>query len=93
MKIIKQKYALSEQDMLMLDTRIVSSMMKHRYVVEFDDTPDIDSLDFNGCQGFYHIKSLKSKLYQFWFEKPTDGEAFYSTIIAYKMSMSSDNDK
>ena len=93
MKIIKQKYALSEQDLMMLDTRMVTAMMKNRYVVEFDDTPDIESLDFSGCQGFYHIKSLKSKLYQFWFEKPADGDAFYSTIIAYKMSMSSDNDK
>ncbi len=93
MKIIKQKYALSEQDMMMLDARTTSSMMKNRYVVEFTDTPDIDSLDFSGCSGFYHIKSLKSKLYQFWFEKPSDGDAFYSNIIAYKMSMSSDNDK
>jgi len=93
MKIIKQKYALSEQDMMMLDARTTSSMMKNRYVVEFTDTPDIDSLDFSGCSGFYHIKSLKSKLYQFWFEKPSDGDAFYSNIIAYKMSMSSNNDK
>ena len=95
MKIIQQKYALSDQDMTILDTRIITTMMKNRYVVEFDDTPDIDSLDFSGCTGFYHIKSLKSKLYQFWFEKPADGEAFYSTIIAYKMSMStsSNNDK
>ena len=93
MKIIKQKYALSEQDMMMLDARTTSSMMKNRYVVEFTDTLDIDSLDFSGCSGFYHIKSLKSKLYQFWFEKPSDGDAFYSNIIAYKMSMSSDNDK
>jgi hypothetical protein len=87
MKIIKQKYALSEQDMLMLDRKTLTVMMKNRFVVEFDDTPDIDSLDFTGCQGFYHIKSLKSKLYQFWFERASDGEAFYSTIIAYKMSM------
>jgi len=93
MKIIKQKYALSEQDMMMLDARTTSSMMKNRYVVEFTDTPDIDSLDFSGCSGFYHIKSLKSKLYQFWFEKPSDGDAFYSNIIAYKMSMSSEDDK
>jgi hypothetical protein len=93
MKIIKQKYALSEQDMMMLDARTTSLMMKNRYVVEFTDTPDIDSLDFSGCSGFYHIKSLKSKLYQFWFEKPSDGDAFYSNIIAYKMSMSSEDDK
>ena len=78
---------------MMLDSKTITVMMKNRYIVEFDDTPDIESLDFSGCSGFYHIKSLKSKLYQFWFEKPADGEAFYSTIIAYKMSMSSNNDK
>ena len=93
MKIIKQKYSLSEQDLMMLDSKTITVMMKNRYIVEFDDTPDIESLDFSGCSGFYHIKSLKSKLYQFWFEKPADGDAFYSTIIAYKMSMSNDNDK
>jgi hypothetical protein len=93
MKIIKQKYSLSEQDLMMLDSKTITVMMKNRYIVEFDDTPDIESLDFSGCSGFYHIKSLKSKLYQFWFEKPADGDAFYSNIIAYKMSMSSDNDK
>lgn len=93
MKIIRQKFALSEQDMMMLDTKVLTSMMKNRFVVEFDDTPDIDSLDFTGCSGFYHIKSLKSKLYQFWFENSKDGEAFYSTIIAYKMSMPSEGDK
>lgn len=93
MKIVRQGFAVSEQDLMLLDPKIITQMMKNRVVVEFDNHPDIDSLDFNGCSGFYHIKSLKSKLYQFWFEKLADSDAFYSNIIAYKMSMSSDDDK
>jgi|TARA_B110000908_G_scaffold11380_1_gene13397 hypothetical protein len=92
MKILKQGYALSEQDLEMIDPKIITQMMKTRIVVEFDDNPDIDNLDFGGCTGFYHIKSLKSKLYQFWFENSKDSESFYSNILAYKMSMSSDYD-
>jgi len=91
MKIVKQGFSLSDQDLQMLDPATITKMMSNRYVVEFDDTPEIESLDFSGCSGFYHIKSLKSKLYQFWFENPSDGERFYSNIIAYKMSVSSEH--
>lgn len=87
MKIVKQGLALSDDDLHIVNSDVVTDMMKHRLVVEFDDEPDIDSLDFKGCAGFYHIKSLGKKLYQFWFEDITDYDAFYSNIIAYKMSI------
>ena len=87
MKIVKQGLALSDEDLHIIDQEVVTKMMKHRLVVEFDVEPDIESLDFSGCMGFYHIKSLGKKLYQFWFEELSDYDAFYSNIIAYKLSV------
>ena len=46
----------------------------------------IDRLDFSGTRGFYLIKSLGYKLYQFWFEDPMDYEDFRANILAYKLS-------
>lgn len=86
MKIVKQGLSLSEDDLALIDPKVVTTMMKQRLVVEFDESPDIDNLDFSGASGFYHIRSLGSKLYQFWFEKAQDYDAFYQNIIAYKLS-------
>jgi hypothetical protein len=85
MKIIKQGLALSDEDLNLIKPETVTMMMKHRLVVEFDEAPDLDSLDFSGCQGFYYIKSLGNKLYQFWFENKHDFDTFYNNLIAYKM--------
>ena len=85
MKIVRQGFALSEDDLQLIDTSVITSMMKQRLVVAFDDDPNLDTLDFSGCQGFYHIKCLGKKLYQFWFEDISDFNAFYSNIIAYQM--------
>ena len=87
MKIVKQGLALGENDLHLIDSMIVTKMMRNRLVVEFDQEPELESLDFTGCSGFYHINSLGKKLYQFWFEEITDYDAFYSNIIAYKMSI------
>lgn len=86
MKILPQGFSISEDDLHLIDSSTVTEMIKNRLVIEFDKSPDIDSLDFSGCQGFYHIKSLGNKLYQFWFEKRQDYDIFYNTMIAYKMS-------
>jgi CRISPR/Cas system-associated protein Cas5 (RAMP superfamily) len=88
MKIIKQGFSLSEDDLQLLDSSIITEMLKHRILVEFDETPDIESFDFSGVNGFYFLKSLGSKLYQFWFQYESDYNAFYSTCIAFKMSNS-----
>lgn len=93
MKIVKQGYALSDEDLQLVDPKIITEMMKYRLVVEFPDAPDINQLDFSGCQGFYHIKSLGSKLYQFWFYKKSDFDAFYENVIAYKLSLETTKDK
>ena len=86
MKIIQQRKSLSEDDLHLIDTALVTEMMRNRLVIEFNESPDIDSFDFSGCRGFYHIKSLGNKLYQFWFEKKQDYDIFYNTMIAYKMT-------
>lgn len=88
MKILKQGLALSDEDINLIDPKILTIMMKNRLVVEFEEAPDLDNLDFKGCKGFYYIKSLGSKLYQFWFENRQDFDAFYNNLIAYKMTLS-----
>lgn len=94
MKIVEQGLSLSEDDLSLLQgTKIVEAMMKNRLLVEFDEAPDIESLDFSGCASFYFIKSLGSKLFQFWFHNKSDYDAFYSNIIAYKLSITADSDK
>lgn len=87
MKIIQQGNSLSEDDLHIIDTELVTKMVKNRLLIEFDESPDIESLDFSGCQGFYHIKSLGNKLYQFWFEHKQDYDTFYNIMIAYKMTL------
>jgi len=87
MKIVKQGLALSDEDLNLIKSDVITSMMKNRLVVEFDEAPDLDSLDFTGANGFYYIKSLGSKLYQFWFENKSDFDAFYNNVIAYKMTL------
>lgn len=91
MKIIKQGFSLGEDDLQLLDSVIVTEMLKNRILVEFDTAPEIENFDFSGVQGFYFVKSLGSKLYQFWFQFESDCDAFYSTCIAFKMSRSTDD--
>jgi hypothetical protein len=93
MKIVEQKFALSADDLSYLKgTTVIQKMLQQRLVVEFDTAPDLDNLDFSGCRSFYHVKSLGSKLFQFWFHDIRDYEDFRANIIAYKMSQTS-NDK
>ena len=88
MKIVPNGFSLSEDDIqLLTSTETLEKLMSNRLVVEFDETPELEALDFTGCQGFYHIKSLGNKLYQFWFEMKQDYDAFYENILAYKMTL------
>jgi hypothetical protein len=64
----------------------IEKMLKQRLVVEFDTDPNIEEIDFSGTRGFYLIKSLGYKLYQFWFEEERDYEDFRANILAYKLS-------
>jgi hypothetical protein len=94
MKIVEQKFALSAEDLSYLNgTTAIQKMLQQRLVVEFDTAPDLDNLDFSSCNSFYHIKSLGSKLFQFWFHDIRDYEDFRANIIAYKMSLTTTNDK
>jgi hypothetical protein len=94
MKIVEQKYSLSEDDVdLLRGSTILIEMLKHRIIVEFDESPDLENLDMSGCKSFYFIKSLGSKLFQFWFHNASDYQNFRSNLIAYKMSLSKDDDK
>jgi hypothetical protein len=87
MRITEQKNSLSEEDLEWLrGTITVTKMLKQRLIVEFDDDPDIEQIDFSGTRGFYLIKSLGYKLYQFWFEDQRDYEDFRENILAYKLS-------
>ena len=87
MRIVEQKYSLSEEDLVHLQgTDTIEKMLKQRLVCEFDSNPDIDQIDFSGARGFYLIKNLGHKMYQFWFEDIQDYEDFRANILAYKMS-------
>ena len=87
MRIVEQKHSLSEEDLVYLQgSAIVVKMLKQRLVVEFEHAPNIDEIDFSGTRGFYLIKSLGHKIYQFWFEDPKDYDDFRANILAYKMS-------
>ncbi len=87
MRIVEQKHSLSEEDLVYLQgSPVVIKMLKQRLVVEFEHAPNIDEIDFSGTRGFYLIKSLGHKIYQFWFEDPKDYDDFRANILAYKMS-------
>lgn len=87
MRIVEQKHSLSEEDLEWLrGTHTIEKMLKQRLVVEFDTDPNIEEIDFSGARGFYLIKSLGYKLYQFWFEEERDYEDFRANILAYKLS-------
>ena len=88
------KYSLSEEDLVHIQgTDTILKMLKQRLVCEFDTNPDIDQIDFSGARGFYLIKNLGHKMYQFWFEDVQDYEDFRANILAYKMSSSIKDDK
>tara|TARA_B100000963_G_scaffold45112_3_gene33667 strand:- start:60307 stop:60591 length:285 start_codon:yes stop_codon:yes gene_type:complete len=94
MRIVEQKYSLSEEDLVHLQgTDTIEKMLKQRLVCEFDSNPDIDQIDFSGARGFYLIKNLGHKMYQFWFEDIQDYDDFRANILAYKMSSSIKDDK
>jgi len=87
LRIEEQKNSLSEEDLQWLrGTTTIEKMLKQRLVVEFDTNPDIEEIDFSGTRGFYLIKSLGHKIFQFWFEDNRDYEDFRANILAYKMS-------
>tara|TARA_Y100000385_G_C12773243_1_gene500229 strand:+ start:241 stop:522 length:282 start_codon:yes stop_codon:yes gene_type:complete len=87
MRIVEQRHSLSEEDLEWLrGTHTIEKMLKQRLVVEFDTDPNIEEIDFSGTRGFYLIKSLGYKLYQFWFEEERDYEDFRANILAYKLS-------
>jgi hypothetical protein len=89
MRIIEQQFSLSDDDLgLLAGTKILEAMLKQRLIVEFDETPNIEEIDFAGCTGFYHARVLGKKRYQFWFEKKQDYDCFRENMIAYKLSNS-----
>tara|TARA_X000001036_G_scaffold367761_1_gene353157 strand:- start:1546 stop:1830 length:285 start_codon:yes stop_codon:yes gene_type:complete len=94
LRIVEQKNSLSEEDLVHLQgSPVLVKMLKQRLVVEFENPPNIDEIDFNGTRGFYLIKSLGHKIYQFWFEDNRDYEDFRANILAYKMSSAISDDK
>ena len=94
MRIVEQKYSLSEEDLVYLQgSPVLIKMFKQRLVVEFENNPYIEEIDFSGARGFNLIKSLGHKIYQFWFEDNRDYEDFRANILAYKMSSTITDDK
>jgi hypothetical protein len=94
MRIVEQKFSLSEEDLVYLQgSETIEKMLRQRLVCEFDNNPDIDQIDFSGAKGFYLIKNLGHKMYQFWFENIQDYDDFRANILAYKMSSSIKDDK
>ena len=67
MRIVEQKYSLSEEDLVYLQgSPVLIKMLKQRLVVEFENNPNIEEIDFSGARGFCLIKSLGHKIYEFW---------------------------
>ena len=94
MRIVEQKNSLSEEDLVHLQgSSVIIKMLKQRLVVEFQNPPNIEDIDFSGTRGFYFIKNLGHKIYQFWFEDNRDYEDFRAKILAYKMSSTIKDDK
>ena len=94
MRIVEQKYSLSEEDLEWLrGSETIEKMLRQRLVCEFETNPDIDEIDFSGTRGFYLIKNLGHKIYQFWFEDIQDYDDFRANILAYKMSSAITDDK
>ena len=94
MRIVEQKNSLSEEDLVHLQgSPIIIKMLKQRVVIEFAAPPNIEDIDFSGTRGFYFIKNLGHKIYQFWFEDSRDYEDFRANILAYKMSSTIKDDK
>ena len=94
MRIIEQNNSLSEEDLVHLQgSPIIIKMLKQRLVCEFEQPPNIEEIDFSGTRGFYLVKNLGHKIYQFWFEDPVDYEDFRANILAYKMSSAIKDDK
>ena len=94
MRIVEQKFSLSEEDLVHLQgSEIIQKMLRQRLICEFENNPDIDQIDFSGARGFYLIKNLGHKMYQFWFEDIQDYDDFRANILAYKMSSSIKDDK
>lgn len=94
MRIVEQKNSLSEEDLVHLQgSSVIIKMLKQRLVVEFQNPPNIEDIDFSGTRGFYFIKNLGHKIYQFWFEDSRDYEDFRANILAYKMSSTIKDDK
>ena len=94
MRIVEQKNSLSEEDLVYLQgSSAIIKMLKQRLVVEFEHAPNIEEIDFAGTRGFYFIKSLGHKIYQFWFEDNRDYEDFRANILAYKISSTIKDDK
>ena len=87
MRIVEQGNSLSEEDLDWLrGSETIQKMPKQRLVVEFDTNPDIDKIDFSGTKGFYLIRNMEHKIFQFWFEDHVDYQDFRANILAYKMS-------
>ena len=94
MRIVEQGNSLSEEDLVHLQgSLIIVKMLKQRLVVEFEQPPSIEDIDFSVTRGFYLVKNLGHKIYQFWFENPKDYEDFRANILAYKMSSTVKDDK
>ena len=94
MRIVEQGNSLSEEDLVHLQgSSAIIKMLKQRLVVEFEQPPSIEDIDFSGTRGFYLVKNLGHKIYQFWFENPKDYEDFRANILAYKMSSTVKDDK
>lgn len=87
MKIVEQKWSLSEDDLgLLVGDPILTELLKNRIIIHFDTAPDLDELEIS-CNNFYHIRSMGTKIFQFWFADPTDYENFRQHAIGYKMSL------
>jgi len=87
MRIVEQKWSLSEDDLgLLAGDPIMYKLMQHRIIIHFDTAPDLDELEIE-CNNFYHIRSMGTKIFQFWFADPVDYENFRHHAIGYKMSL------
>jgi hypothetical protein len=87
-RVLDNAGSLSETDLqLIAGTDIVLKMMRNRKLIIVDNSECNWNLLLANVTGFYHVRRIdQQKLYQVWFEIPSDMEQFEKNLLMAKLS-------
>lgn len=87
-RVLDNAGSLSESDLqLIAGTDIVLKMMRNRKLIIVDNSECNWNLLLDKVTGFYHVRRIdQQKLYQVWFENPSDMEQFEKNLLMAKLS-------